>query len=291
MKHFIPTFCIIIASFICHAQDDSLVLKGLQNDIYLHPMDGFTAYTLKKNEVVYNQSPFTLPLPSWAWWGITDRLTAEIDLLPLVGGLFVDPHIPVPSFNFRYKLKDQNGWKPTMALEIMYQHLWNPQNQLDQEGISIDRNSGNSGFFHFNSSWYNQKKLRFHFSAGFTYTENLNISYVDSTVSDVNFFKNTFNPDVSLSLDYRTAPWISLHFTTSYGSTFVYLDNIPRKYQISYGFRIAPFYKSRFGFFRTFRAEFAAFYFYFADINKSVASLVPIFPYLYWQWTFGKKTN
>jgi len=78
--------------------------KDLQTETFLHPADGFTAYTLKKNEFIYNQSPFTLPLPSWAWWGITDHITAEIDLLPLIGGLFEKPHLPVPSFNFRFKL-------------------------------------------------------------------------------------------------------------------------------------------------------------------------------------------
>ena len=54
-------------------------LKGLQNDIYLHPLNSNTAYTLKKGECVYNQAPASLPLPSWGWVGITDWLTAEID--------------------------------------------------------------------------------------------------------------------------------------------------------------------------------------------------------------------
>jgi hypothetical protein len=114
------SFLLILLSSLClntlvFGQDDSL--KGIQNDIFLHPADGFTAYTLKKNEFVYCQSPFTLPFPSWAWWGITDKITAEIDLLPLVGGLFQEPNLPVPSFNFRFKLKEQSGLIPTLSAD------------------------------------------------------------------------------------------------------------------------------------------------------------------------------
>nr|WP_299206993.1 hypothetical protein [uncultured Brumimicrobium sp.] len=68
-------------------QGDSL--RGLQAETLLHPADGFTAYTLKKNEFVYNQSPFTLPFPSWAWWGITDRITAEYLLFCLFSLIFI----------------------------------------------------------------------------------------------------------------------------------------------------------------------------------------------------------
>ena len=83
--------CFFLAIFFglssgCFAQLDSL--KGLQTEILLHPANAFTAYTLKKGEFVYNQSPFTFPFPSWAWWGITDKITMEIDLLPLIGGVF-----------------------------------------------------------------------------------------------------------------------------------------------------------------------------------------------------------
>lgn len=82
------TIILILLLTIFKAECQESFRNGLQSDIMLHPTDGFTAYTLKKNEIVYCQSPFTLPLPSWAWWGITDKITAEIDLLPLLGGFF-----------------------------------------------------------------------------------------------------------------------------------------------------------------------------------------------------------
>jgi hypothetical protein len=263
--------------------------SNLQTEILLHPADGFTAYTLKKNELVYCQSPFTLPFPSWAWWGITDRITAEIDLLPLIGGLFQEPHLPVPSLNFRFKLAEQDGWRPAIAFETMYQHLWRPQNQSDQENMRVERQAGNSWYNRFNFSWKSQKNLHVHFSAGVTYTENLLIENKDSLNYKGAFFDRTINPDISLSMDWRPKPWLSTHLTTSYGSTFVYLDNIPRKYQISYGFRIAPFYKNKFGILRTFRAEFIGFYMFLPDAGEEIQSVVPIFPYFYWQWTCKRK--
>jgi hypothetical protein len=260
-------------------------LKGLQTEIFLHPADGFTAYTLKKNEFVYNQSPFTLPFPSWAWWGITDNITAEIDLLPLISGLFQKPHLPIPSFNFRFKLKDQNGWIPAIAFETMYQHLWNEVTQSDHPN-PIVRRKGDSWYNHINLSWQVTPKLYLHFSVGAIYVENLYFRSSDTINPIEKFYPPSFTPDVSLSIDYRWKPWISLHAIGAYGATFVYLDNIPRKQQIFYGFRIAPFYRNKKGFLRTFRAEFVGFYMYFPDIKESIKFILPIFPYFYWQWTF-----
>ncbi len=260
-------------------------LQGLQKETYLHPADGFTAYTLSKGEFVYNQSPFTLPFPSWAWWGITDNITAEIDLLPLIGGLFQKPNLPVPSFNFRFKLIDQNKLIPSIAFETMYQHLWNEIKQSDQPNAIVSR-KGNSWYNHLNFSWKINSKFFTHLSIGATYVENLYFSNNDSLKLIEKVYPKSINPDLNISIDYRFKPWLSLHATASYGTTFVYLDNIPRKQQISYGFRIAPFYKNKIGFLRTFRAELIGFYIFLPDIDESIESIIPIFPYFYWQWTF-----
>jgi len=287
----VTTILILLFSAV-KAECQENVNNGLQSDIMLHPTDGFTAYTLNKNEFVYNQSPFTLPMPSWAWWGITDKITAEIDLLPLLGGFFQKPHLPVPSFNFRFKLKDQNGMKPAMAFETMYQHLWVTQNQSDQENLRVERQGGNSWYNRFNFSWKTNRNLHFHLSAGVTYTENLLIENKDTTSYKGNFFDKTINPDLSINIDWRMRPWISTHLTTSYGATFVYLDNIPRKYQVSYGFRVAPFYTNKHGILRNLRAELIGFYMWLPDAQEEIESVVPIFPYVYWQWTFkSKKKN
>lgn len=259
--------------------------NGLQSEIMLHPADGFTAYTLKKNELVYCQSPFTLPLPSWAWWGITDKITAEIDLLPLLGGFFQEPHLPVPSFNFRFKMLDQKSIIPAIAFETMFQYLWRTQNQYDQSNLRVERQGGSSWFNRFNLSWRAKKNVHVHFSTGLTFTESLLIENKDTINYEGKYFEKTINPDVSLSVDWRPRPWISSHLKTSYGTTFVYLDNIPRKYQVSYGFRVAPFYKNRFGILRALRAELIGFYMWMPDAQEDIQSIVPIFPYLYWQWT------
>ena len=274
---------VIICTDCVYGQTDTL--KGLQRETFLHPADGFTAYTLKKGEFVYNQSLFTLPLPSWAWWGISDNITAEIDLLPLIGGLFVEPYLPIPSFNFRFKLFNQDKLVPAAAFETMYQHLWNTVTQSDQPNVIISR-KGNSWYNHFNFSWRLNPKFYMHVSIGATYVENLYFSNNNKQNLIEKFYPKSFSPDFSLSADYRISPWISLHATGSYGTTFVYLDNIPRKVQVSYGFRIAPFYKNRRGILRTLRAEFIGYYIYLPDIRESIKALLPIYPYFYWQWMF-----
>ncbi len=261
------------------------ISKGLQSEFCLHPADGFTASTLNKNEFVYSQSPFTLPLPSWAWWGITDNITAEIDLLPLIGGFFQKPYLPVPSFNFRFKLLNQNKLIPSIAFETMYQHLWVKNIQSNEQNVLISRN-GNSWYNHLNFSWIINYKLHIHLSVGVSYVENLSFSNKDLIKK---FYPKSITPDYNLNFGYRTKPWISFHSTFSYGTTFKYLDNIPRKRQISYGFRIAPFYKNKYGFLRTFRAEFIGYYIYLPDIKESIKSIIPIFPYFYWQWTIKNK--
>lgn len=287
MKFRIIFILILLAKSISsHSQYDSLL--GIQSDIFLHPADGFTAYTLKKNEFVYNQSPFTLPFPSWAWWGITDNITAEIDLLPLLGGIFQEPHIPVPSFNFRFKLIDQTRGIPTIAFETMYQHLWNENIQSDHPQVFVSR-KGNSWYNHFNFSWEVSDIFYTHLSLGVSYVENLKFVNTDSINRIEKFYPSSFTPDFNLSLDYRAKPWISLNATVSYGSTFIYLDNIPRKKQLSYGYRIAPFYKNKRSFLRNFRAEFIAYYINLPDINESIVSIIPVFPYFYWQSTFQRK--
>lgn len=263
-------------------------LRGLQNDIYLHPVNSNTAYTLRKLEFVYNQAPGTLPFPSWAWIGITDWLTAEIDLLPLVGGLFVEPHWPVPSFNFRFRLQRQQGWKPALAYETMFQYLYRDIDQSSNPYFATWRRDA-SWYNRVNASWQIGARFHVHASAGCTYAGYLRLENKDSLNRTEKIFRNRITPDASLGLDFRF-PWISLHTTVSYGTTFNYLDNVPRKFEVMYGVRVAPFWKNRFGFLRCFRMEWVGFYDSFPDINAS--AYVPIFiPYFYWQWTIGKRSR
>jgi hypothetical protein len=258
---------------------------GLLDETMLHPMDAFTGYTLKQGEFIYNQSPLTLPLPSWAWWGVTDWLTAEIDLLPLLGGFFIDPHLPVPSFNFRFRLRDGGANGPSLAFETMVQHLWNPLDQEDLEHFHV-RRVGTQWFGRVNLSQRLVHRLRVHASVGVTFSEDFLVENQDRPVYRGKHLRNAVNPDASLSFDFRARAWLSLHLTGSYGTTFVYSDNQPRKWEVAYGFRLAPFYRSRFGFLRTFRLEAPAFWMYRPDAGESLFLPVPIFPYVYWQWTW-----
>ena len=63
---FIPT--------ILFGQEESIQkINSIKDDVYLHPIDCITPYTLKKGEWIYNQSIQTLPFPSWAFVGIKDN--------------------------------------------------------------------------------------------------------------------------------------------------------------------------------------------------------------------------
>lgn len=258
---------------------------GLQGDTMLHPVDSFTAYTLKKGEFVWNQVLAALPLPSWMWWGITDNLTMEIDLLPLVGGLFVDPHLPVPSVNFRYKLAEHVGRRPAFAYEVMFQRMWNPfRGQLNEENTVLIEREKASVFSRINMSQLLAENLRLHASVGVTWAQSILIENQNRPTRIGTQHLDLVSPDASLSLDWRPSPRVSLHLTGSYGTTFVYLDNVPRKTEIAYGFRLAPFYRSPRAILRNFRAEAAGLFFYFQDAQEWLSIPVPLFPYVYWQW-------
>ena len=257
--------------------------RGLLNEPMLHPGDAFTARTLRQGELIYNQSPQTLPLPSWAWWGVTDWLTAEIDLLPLLGGFFIEPHLPVPSFNFRFRLRDGGGEGLSLAYETMLQYNWEPFAQVDGPHLHILR-EGLSWFHRINLTQPLSESVALHLSAGFTYAESIAIENMDREVYHGRAFSDLLTPDVSVAIDWRVAGWLSLHASTSIGTTFVYLDNVPRKAQVMGAFRVAPFYRSRYAFLRTFRIESSAFAMYLPDADEWFVLPLPVIPYFYWQW-------
>ena len=89
---------------------------------------------------------------------------------------------------------------------------------------------------------------------------------------------------VWISLDDRWKPWLSVHVTASYGATFVYSDNEPRKVELAYGFRVAPFRYARRAILRDLRLEVAALVLYRPDARSLQALYIPLLPYAYWQW-------
>lgn len=278
--------------FHSFAQADSNVFKhkdtlaGLQTEIMLHPADGNTAYTLKKNEFIYVQSPLTLPMPSFGWWGITDRITAEFDFLPILGGLLTKPHIPWPSLNFRFGLRKQNKLIPALAFETMFQYLFDTIDQSNNPFFASWR-QGASWYNHLNASWCIKRVFFIHVSAGATYSQYLQLINKDSVKYQEKTFIEKVTPDLSLSLDYRKKR-ISYHATVSYGSTFIGIDNVPRKFQVIYAIRLAPFYKNKFGILRSMRLEWPGVFVSFPTIKAH--GYLPVWvPYFYWQWTIKQK--
>ncbi len=262
--------------------------QGLRDEIRLHPADEYTAYTLRKNEFIISNYPAN-PLATWVEWGVTDRITINFDGEAFFGGLLIKPHLPYPSQYVRIKLWEQEKARPACAFESMYQYLWRESRQVDVDGLLIAR-KGSSWYNRFNFSWRWKEKTFFHFSAGETYSENLTLSNNDSLNPTGKKYNPSLSPDISLGFDYCPKPWMSAHLAGSYGSTFVYLDNVPRKYSLAYAFRFAPFYRWKWGFFRNCRIELAGLDFYFADAKKNIPLIAPGIPggYIYWQWTCKK---
>jgi hypothetical protein len=257
---------------VIFAQD---IETSLITEQMLHPLDSYTAYTFHRGEWAYNFPVLALS-PGWMWWGITDWLSAELDLECWLGG--------VPSFNFRFAFSQQQRMRPAVAYETMFQYL--PREIDLMEGYETLRivRKGSSWYHHINTSWYFLKRCHLHFSFGGTYSRYLLIENANRSVYYGTVFRNLISPDISLGFDWRITKWLSFHTSGSYGTTFVYLDNVPRKYQFTYGFRVAPFWKFRWAILRNFRIEFASIIFHFPEAKETISLPVPIFPYLYWQW-------
>ncbi len=275
---------VFLVPLLSHCQQDSLKKTNpLKNDAYLHPIDCVTPYTLEKGEWIYAQSPQTLPFPSWAFVGITDQLTAQIDLLPWIFGAFSELKRPIPSLNLRYRFNKQKGYVPTIGVEAMFVHFWDTLQRFETPTLTVWENGS---YFHFKPSiaYQVKDKWNFNLSAGVDYMGELILQNNDSANFQQKTFNKTWNPNFSVGIDFRPSNWISYHIGYTYGSTLTYLENVPRKTQITYGFRIAPFYKSRIGFFRNFRIELLAINGFFNDIKAQQIFPLPVFPYFYWQW-------
>lgn len=272
----------------CWGQKDSTSkVNPLNDDAYLHPIDCISPYTLKKGEWIYAQSIQTLPFPSWAFVGITDKLTAQIDLLPWLFGPFTNLKKPIPSLNFRYRFNEQKNGLPTVGVEAMFVHFWDTLKRFETTNLTVWENGS---YFHIKPvlGYRVKEKWNFNLSIGADYMSELILQNNDSDNFQTKTFTKKWNPNFSFGVDFRPNKWISYHAGYSYGSTLTFLENVPRKHQFNYGFRVAPFYKNKWGILRNFRIEFVAINGYFNDINAKETFPIPIFPYLYWQWKRDK---
>jgi hypothetical protein len=254
---------------------------GLLDETYLHPVDAFTAHTLRAGELVYAQ-PLS-PFPGWGWIGVTDDITVEVDITPLLGGLFEEPHLPVPSCNVRWRFWNGGRSGASFALEAMGQYLWHPYKQEELDHLVVTREHL-GGFVHVNASVPVGDRAWIHLSAGASYQRSYEVTNRDREVAFGQTFVDLVSPDASLGIDVRAHRRLSLHATGSYGSTFIYSDNEPRKWQLGYGMRVAPFLDSSVGFLHAMRLELVALVMYRPDARELAAIYLPIYPYVYWQW-------
>lgn len=289
MKYYFTYILLFFCSIFTIAQTDSLKKEnGLQDDAYLHPIDCITPYTLKKGEWIYGQSLQTLPVPSWAFYGITDKLTTQIDFLPWLYGSFTELKKPIPSFNLRYRFNEQKNNIPTIGVEAMFIYFWDTLKRFETPTITVFENGS---YFHFKPSigYKFGKYTDVNLSIGFDYMDGLIMKKNGTAVAQTKSFNQTWNPNFSLGVDYRPSKWISYHIGFNYGATLTFLENVPRKTQFTYGFRVAPFYKNKYGFLRNLRIELVSINGFFNDIGAVQSFPIPLFPYLYWQWIPNKR--
>lgn len=250
---------------------DVVNTASLVEETMLHPLDSFTAYTLAQGEWAWN-IPLALPV-GWLWWGVTDWMTVEIDTEAWLG--------LVPSANARFSLGGQEGLRPALAYETMYQYLHREIDLVDDYDFLEVNRRGSSWYHRINASWRMSPTVRLHASVGATYSQSLELTNGQRESAKMASFEHLISPDASVAIDYRPFAWLTTHAALSYGTTFTYLDNVPRKSQLSAGVRIAPFATTGWWMVRNLRAELSFLVIYFDDVDEVLAGPVP---YVYWQW-------
>jgi len=242
---------------------------NLKEEVFIHPADASTAYTLEKGKFIYNQS--LTPYPSWAWWGISSWMTAELDFEAWLGG--------VPSLNIRMRLARQTGTAPSLAYETMYQYIHRSFDQMSNlSHLNIIRR-GSSWYHRINASWQVRHILHIHTYAGLTFAQDLSIENSGKDAYSGSSFSDMYSPDAGLGVDVRTGPGMALCAAFSYGATFLYADNIPRKIQWSIGMRAAPFLQSNLRVLNRLRFEISFISVAFVDAGQSFAGPIG---FLYW---------
>lgn len=279
--------CALATAAALPAQGDSRQSTGdsgteaLLTEVFLHPVDGITPYTLDRNELIYAQSIQTLPFPSWGFLGLTENLTVQLDFLPWIFGFFSEVGKPIPSLNARYRFNQQRAWVPTIGLEAMFVYFWEGLDRFSTAAISV-RQAGAYAHLKPVIGYRFGDRVALNLSIGLDYTESTRFTNVRT--GEQSNLTNSLTPNASVSFGYRAARWASVHVAYSYGATLTYLENVPAKHQLTYGARIAPFLWIDLGILNAMRVEFTAINAWFPAVDAQELFPLPVFPYLYWQW-------
>lgn len=254
--------------------------EGLLSEPALNPGDISTSDVLRKNEWSYNQP--LIPAPGWMRWGLTENLTVQLDFTAWIFG--------VPSANFRYSFSRAESGRSNLALEMMYVYFVPDHPELqdfnkDDKNLFIQR-KGHTGYAKISGSHEYQSQLILYGSLGASYSQSYEVRNENRSRSYGKEFEKLWDPTATLAVEYRATPNLAYHFNASYGETFFLMENRPRKHQIVYGVRLAPYLTDKKSFYRNIRFELNALYFSFPDAREEYVLPLPIYPYAYWQWQF-----
>jgi hypothetical protein len=153
----------------------------------------------------------------------------------------------------------------------------------DDDHLFIQR-SGLAGYTRWNTDIALGPKWIGRVSAGASYSRRLEIRNEDRSVLRGRRFRSLWDPVVTLGWERRSSPSWTFHGGIGYGETFAFQENRPRKFQATYGFRLAPTRNHRSRFWRSFRLEINAVVAHFADARETRSIPIPLIPYAYWQW-------
>lgn len=272
MKKKLCFFLLILSAF---NSPSTYAARDLRSQANLHPLDTFTADTLKEGEWYYGQPP--IPAPGYSFYGLTENTTIQLDYTAWLGG--------VPSFNLRQKLFGNNRSKLRVSTEFMIIYMDESLDEMDedQDYLFIKR-EGTNGYARVNLSYRLTDDVRLHGSLGFSYSEYLRISNENRPQPIGEEFVDLVDPTFMLGYEHYITDNLMFVGNISYGETWLLLENRPRKEQLVYGFRWTPFTNSSRPILKNMAVDLIALFARFPDAEEELAFGVPLFPVFTWQW-------
>ncbi len=243
----------------------------------LYPGGFSTADVLRKHEWVLAPPPV-----GWVAYGATRHLTLAWDYPAALFGY--------PAGLVRYQLGSE-GSDVHYALEL-YGVIWTKDNIDSRSPGYLLEHRGGQGWIRLAQTWRLSKAWRWHLYGGANYaayerySPNTKLQFPPLT------YRNDKTLDLGGALEWDVRPRMKIHLNYVYGNTFVFVDQVPRKYMVVGTLHFAPFSSRRTAILRNLRFDLNALYVDVPPAHYHQVLPFPIFPTLYWQWGgTSKKDN
>jgi hypothetical protein len=215
------------------------------------------------------------PIP-WGWVaaGASDRITLAWDYPATLLGY------PAGLIRWRTPVgDDDHQW----SLEAYGVSFTKGLDQTRNKEFAVEYRGGQY-WAHLYTSHHLHDSLWLHAYAGATHTDYFRFHSNQTIQFPDKLYQDAWCPDYGVDLEIIANSWLKIHANAGYGNTFFIVDQVLFKTFAALTFQMAPFSKNTVGILRQMRIELSSLYVRIPDVQYEEKLILPIFPYVYWQW-------